>query len=235
MDQLIKRLSLAISRPNLLLRKIRGQELIEIDLHEIEPYLGDSPVILEAGACNGEDTVKFAERWPQATIHAFEPVPELFRVVERRTSHFSRVYRYPLALSDRTGSATMYISDKDGGHRDSSSLMTPAEHLVDYPRIKFTQSITVQTTTINDWAAREGIDRVDFMWLDMQGMELRSLKAAGSILPTTAAICMEVACKEMYRGCPLYDEVISWMRGRGFIPAIDRVVLSFGNILFVRR
>jgi len=45
---------------------------------------------------------------------------------------------------------------------------------------------------------------------------------------------MEVARKELYAGCAMYDEIISWMRGQGFRPAIDRVTFSSGNILFVR-
>ena len=92
------RASFALRRPDLLLRRINGKDLIEIDLDEVEPYVTGSPVILEAGARNGTDTVRFAQRWPGATIHTFEPVPELFAEVERRTSHLAQVRRYPVAL-----------------------------------------------------------------------------------------------------------------------------------------
>lgn len=234
MDRLFRQASFAISRPDLLWRKIRGKDLVEIHLDEIAPYLTDTPTILEAGACDGTDTVEFARRWPHAKIYAFEPVPELFAEVERHTSHLSQVRRYPIALSDRTGSATMHISEKNGGHRDSSSLLTPAEHLVEYPEIKFTDSVVVPTMTIADWAHGESVDKIDFMWLDMQGMELPTLKAAGPVLATTSAICMEVARRELYAGCAMYDEIISWMGAQGFRPVIDRVTLSAGNILFVQ-
>lgn len=236
MNHLLERISFAISRPDLVLRKIRGKDVIEIELQEIAPYLTDSPVILEAGACDGTDTIKFTQRWPGATIYAFEPVPELFAKAELRTSHLAQVQCYRMALSERTGSATMYVSGDEevDEKRDSSSLLTPAEHLVEYPKIKFDRSIVVQTMTIADWVDRAGIDRIDFMWLDMQGMELPTLKAAGPVLATTGAICMEVARKELYAGCAMYDEIMSWMRGQGFRPAIDRVAPSSGNILFVR-
>jgi Methyltransferase FkbM domain len=125
-------------------------------------------------------------------------------------------------------------AEEDDETRDSSSLLTPAEHLVEYPQVKFTRSIVVQAMTIADWVHREGIDRIDFMWLDMQGMELPTLKAAGPVLATTRAICMEVARKELYAGCAMYDEIMSWMKGQGFRPAIDRVTLSSGNVLFIR-
>ena len=72
------------------------------------------------------------------------------------------------------------------------------------------------------------------MWLDMEGMELAALKAAGSVLGTVKAVCMEVSRDRHYVGAPLYGEIIAWMREQGFRVAIDRVTLWFGNVLFVR-
>lgn len=231
--QVFERVSLAVRKPELVLRKLQGKEPVAIELHEIARYLPDSPVILEAGACDGTDTVKIAQYWPRATVYAFEPVPELFVETERRTSHLPNVRCYPFALSERTGSAEMHVSS--GSNRgDSSSLLAPAEHLTEYENVKFTRSIDVQTVTLDDWARTEDVSKIDFMWLDMQGMELPTLKAAGTVLATTSAICMEVARKELYAGCAMYDEIVSWMTGQGFRPAIDRVATSDGNILFTR-
>ena len=42
-------------------------------------FLPENPVILEAGAHKGKDTVEMAKLWPAGTIHAFEPVPSLFK------------------------------------------------------------------------------------------------------------------------------------------------------------
>ncbi len=226
------RASFALRRPDLLSRRLRVKTLSEIHLDEVAPYLTGSPVILEAGACDGTDTVKFAQRWPGATIHAFEPVPELFVEGERRTSDLAQVQRYPMALSDRTGSVEFYVvgdPNDESSNRGWSSLL----HLADNPQ-DFSRSITIQTTTIADWAHGEGVDRIDFMWLDMQGMELPALKAAGPVLATTRAIHMEVNRKELYEGCALYAEIVSWMNSQGFRPAIDRVGRWYGNILFLR-
>ena len=240
---LLERASFALRRPDLLSRRILGKGG-DIHLDEVAPYLTDSPVILEAGACDGTDTVKFAQRWPGATIYAFEPVPELFAEVERRTSHLAQVRRYQMALSDSTGSAELNVlgdPTDESGSRGMSSLFlrktgnpqkpgTPVTHWS-----YFTHPIEVQTMTIADWAHGEGIDQIDFMWLDMEGMELPALRAAGSLLETTRAIGMEVTREERYAsGCPLYDEILSWMKGQGFRPAIDRVMQWYGNILFVR-
>lgn len=227
-----ERASFALRRPDLLSRRIRSKgpgKAGEIHIDEVAPYLTGSPVILEAGACDGRDTVKLAQRWPGATIYTFEPVPGLFAEVERRTSHLAQVRRYPMALSDRTGSATFHVvgdaNDEDSIRGLSSLLQRPFA----------SQPIAVQTITIADWAHGQGVDRIDFMWLDMEGMELPALKAAGPVLATTRAICMEVTREESYvSGCALYEEIVSWMNGQGFRIAIDRVMLWYGNILFVR-
>ena len=227
-------------RPDILWQRVRKKEFIHISLDEIAAFLDGSPVILEAGACDGADTVRFARRWPGAAIHAFEPVPDLMQVVEQRTRMLPQVRRYQLALADRTGMATFHVSSdvldasETRNNRGSSSLLVPAEPVLANKQMTFDRSITVQTTTMSDWARDQNVDRIDFMWLDMQGMELATLKAAGSVLDTTRVICMEVLRKEFYENCPTYGEVMSWMKSQGFRPVIDRVGLWFGNVLFVR-
>ena len=231
-----ERASFALRRPDLLWRIARTECAREIYLDEVAPYLTGSPVILEAGAFDGADTVNFTRRWPGAAIYTFEPVPELFAEVERRTSHLAQVRRYPMALSDRTGPATFHIvgdpDDESSPGRDLSSLLPLDE--VFAPQIAISQSVKVQAITIADWAHAENVDRIDFMWLDMLGMELPTLKAAGPVLATTRAVHMGVHRVEFFAGCALYDEIVSSMRSLGFHPAIDRVTLKFGNILFVR-
>lgn len=216
--------------------KARGKKFTYMDPDDVAPYLPDSPVILEAGAFDGTDTARFAKHWPTASIHAFEPVPELFPVVERNTSHLQGVRRYQLALADHTGTATFHLSgdEQGGGNRGCSSLMPPTELILEGSHIPFKGAIEIEAITIADWASREKIDRIDFMWLDLQGMELPTLKAAGPILATTSAIRTIVSRHEFYSGCALYDEMTSWMKSQGFRPAIDRVGLWHGNMLFVR-
>jgi 2-O-methyltransferase len=232
----IGRGKLAITRPDLLWRKVRGLQVIDISLDEIAPHIAPSPTILEAGALNGNDTLRMAKMWPTATIHAFEPVPRAFEEVKQRTNDLRRVHCYELALSDRTGTASMYVSNGSAGEwrPASSSLLTPRDHLSALPEVRFQETISVQTVTLDDWAFGEGVDGIDFMWLDIQGMELPVLKASPITLGTCSAVHMEVARTELYANCGTYDEILPWMAEQGFDCVIDRVTLHFGNALFVR-
>lgn len=226
-----ERAAFALRHPGMAWRWLLRRDLIEITPGEIARYLPDDPVILEAGACEGIDTARFAQQWPHAVIHAFEPVPQLYAEVYRRTADLPGVRLYSLALAGQPGHVAMHVNDPGpGSNRGTSSLLTLPGAAPD----EATGEIEVQAVTIATWAQAHGVDRIDFMWLDMEGMELAALKAAGSVLGTVKAVCMEVSRDRHYVGAPLYGEIIAWMREQGFRVAIDRVTLWFGNVLFVR-
>ena len=116
-------------------------------------------------------------------------------------------------------------------------MLKPKERL-EWSQLVFNEIIEVQTVTLDDWAQENNIDHVDFMWLDMQGVELDVLKASPKILGQTKAIYCEVEFIEAYEGQPLYGDVKSWLQQQGFsIVAkdfVDQTTWFFGNVLFVR-
>lgn len=193
-------------------------------------FIPADAVIVEAGAHRGFDTVQFARLWPEGTIHAFEPVPDVYEHLKRNTAPYRNVRTYPLALGDRESAMPMWLSDPE--HDYSSSLLKPKEHLDEFPEIGFVETTSVQVTSLASWADREGIAHIDGMWLDMQGYELAALKAAGPILETTRAIVMEVSATELYAGAPLWPEVRAWLESQGFrIEQEHWYRQSFGDVL----
>jgi FkbM family methyltransferase len=203
----------------------------------IARHLPAAPVILEAGAHDGTDTMRMASFWPLAQIHAFEPVPAAYNALVRRTAHLAdRVHSYPLALGPRKTMTKMHLSG-DGGTAScqSSSLLPPDEgHSREYSFVEFGSIIDVEVTTIDEWARQHNIKKVDFIRLDMQGYELRALEGAMATLSCTKAVQLEVSHVHLYQGAPLYAEVVQWMWQRGFRPAVKAVFRIGGNVLFVR-
>ena len=139
----------------------------------IRLLLPDDPIIVDAGAHVGGDTQEMSRLWPRATVHAFEPVPDLFQKLTANTADRGSVRRYPLALGAETGTAEMFVSG--GGSDASSSLLPPKEHLQINPHVSFEGRITVSTTTLDAWAQESGVGRIDFLWLDMQGAEMAAM------------------------------------------------------------
>ena len=230
-----------LKKPKDFLRKItnklkkNGQDHIlgVIPFSDIRSYLPNDPIIAEAGAHIGIDTMKMAKLWPSGTIHAFEPIPHLFSKLKENTCNFSNIKCYPWALSKKTGSSKMFSSS--GSSDGSSSLLAPKEHLNQHPDVFFSETIQVQTITLDDWAKQCGIKKVDFLWLDLQGFELPVLKAASQILRRVQAVYSEVNLIENYSGCALYSELRSWMEKFGFKVKLEALTWSDGgNVFFCR-
>lgn len=213
--------------------------------HEVIPIISKllptDPIIVEAGAFHGHDTVRLAHQWPQGAIHAFEPVPELFAKLQEKTSTLKNVHCHQLALSNHNGTETFYMAqkpEKPGIATQAGSLLPPKERLKHSP-IQFPSTIEVQTITIDSWAAHHRIERIDCLWLDMQGTELAVLKSAPKILKTVSVIYTEVAFIESYQNIPLMAEVKAWIESQGFVEYgcdfENETDWFFGNILFHRK
>lgn len=205
----------------------------------VKPYLPDNPVVLEAGAYDGTDSIAISKNWAKATFHAFEPVPELYQKLSKKTKPFANINTYPFALGDYTGIAKFYVSEfenQPGIPSESSSLLKPKEHLIHAPHVVFKREISVPIMTIDSWAQAYGVDTIDFMWLDMQGYELNALKASPKIMKTVKAILTEVEFVEAYEGQYLFAEVKTWLEEQGFVMIARNFYCDwFGDALFVRK
>lgn len=204
--------------------------------------LPENPIVVEAGAFDGGDTIKMATYWPNGIIYAFEPVPEIYERLCRNIQHLPNVFSYQLAIGDKSGMVDFYLSSWIGTPTitsQSSSLLPPKEHLIYDAGVLFNRKITVPIATLDDWAEEHNITHVDFMWLDMQGSELHMLKACPKILKTVSAILTEIEFVEAYEGQYLFDDVKNWLESQGFeMVAVSKYVAEksawFGDVLFLR-
>jgi FkbM family methyltransferase len=212
---------------------LKQQRKGHIDKKILIPMLPTSPVIVEAGAHVGYDTVELATLWPQGVIHSFEPVPELFSKLKENTRYCRNVYRYNLALADQTGNAKLFLSS--GKSDGSSSLLTPKEHLTAHPDVIFEKEVSVTTITLDDWAKQHQVKNIDFLWLDLQGYELAVLRAMPDMLASVRLIYTEVSLIEAYTDAPLYPELRDWLEEQGFHVVIEDLPWpDMGNVLFSR-
>lgn len=208
----------------------------------VKDYLPPDPIIVEAGGFDGGDSLKMAFFWPYGQIYTFEPVPELFQEIKAISENCPNIHPYQIALSDSIGQATFYLSvfASDPSHVSaSSSLLPPKKHLRHAPHIKFPSTLEVPTITLDAWAKDEGIDHVDFLWLDMQGYELNMIKAS-DLAKNARAIWMEVEFVEAYAGQYLFKDVLSWMEANDFQLAATNFNLKnpkswCGDALFVKK
>lgn len=204
---------------------------------------GDARVIFDIGSCEGEDAIRYANLFPAATVYAFEPVPANVRLLRQTIERWAKpsIKVHEVALSDQHGTAELHVSsgrppqappsDWDYGNK-SSSLLPPDQHLEVHPWVRFDETITVQTDTIARVLEAEGLDRIDFVHLDVQGAELKVLAGAGPHLERIGAIWLEVEAIPLYADQPLKDDVERFMSAHGFRLMASTVTAVSGDQLY---
>ena len=219
----------------------------------IEPALtaifstSDPLTIFDVGACEGEDTVRYARLFPEGRVIAVEPLPgNVTRLRDAVTKYgCSGVEIISVALAEHPGRAEFYVSsgtppdadraaDWDYGNK-SSSLLRPGLHLEVHPWCRFDEVITVDVSTLGAVAAERGIVSIDFLHLDVQGAELEVLRGAGALLHRISLIWLEVEEVPLYQGQPVRPEVEAFMGSNGFERLLDTVGAVSGDQLYASR
>ncbi len=213
----------------------KPKDAYSIPKYILKKYLPDNPVIIDCGANEGTDSVELARIFPRGVVHSFEPVPEMFQRLKDRTKEYKNIQCYELALNSNTSKVKMFLSS--GASDAASSLLQPKSILEDHKALYFDNTIEVQCMSLDDWAAANGVSRVDFLWLDMQGSEFKTLNASKKILDTAKVILTEVSLKETYEGVPLYTDFRKWLESKGFEVMNEAIPpgTDMGNALFVKR
>ena len=139
----------------------------------------DDGRVLEIGANDGEDTQRFLDAFPTGTIHCFEPDPRAIARWRARI-HDSRATLHEMAICERTGLATLYLSGgtppgecwKGYGEWDKSNSVLPFDrHGDNAPWMECgKQTIECPCMTLDDWASHHP-GSWDFAWIDVQGAE----------------------------------------------------------------
>jgi hypothetical protein len=95
----------------------------------------------------------------------------------------------------------------------SGSIKNPKEHLNLHPWCKFDNTIEVPTIKLDDWAKKNEVEAVDFIWMDVQGAERDVLRGGQELLQRTRFLYTEYSERELYEGQPNMITILSELRG----------------------
>jgi FkbM family methyltransferase len=125
--------------------------------------LRDEPIrsVLDVGANVGDWALLAAELLPHATVRALEIVPATFARLRERVSDHHRIRCFSLGLADRHGRLAIHYDPGASTHAT----------FTEYPRSWTGQLIDCQVTTGDAFIRAQGIERVDFLKIDVEGAE----------------------------------------------------------------
>ncbi|WP_046653544.1 FkbM family methyltransferase [Brevundimonas diminuta] len=143
----------------------------------------DKKVYFDVGANDGSAGLEFAGN-PEWVVYAFEPTPELAETIRQRTAGFDNYHLIEKAVSDWPGRAIFNVAGQ--GDWGTSSLLAFADNIEETwaGRADFavTQQIEVEVIRLEDFCRKNGIDRIDHLHSDVQGLDMEVLLGLGEMI-----------------------------------------------------
>lgn len=132
--------------------------------------------VFDVGANVGQSALDFAQAFPTARIHCFEPVLETFKILAR-SAVGPRFHHNHLALGSAPGVLQMEVND-DPAFSDMNSLTGrhPLAGANDYHTEK------VKIVTLDEHRSTMGLRRIDFLKIDTEGFDMEVLRGAARTL-----------------------------------------------------
>jgi FkbM family methyltransferase len=136
---------------------------------------GTFRVVFDVGANVGEMSALFVKHFPEATVHAFEPVGSTFAKLERALGCNSRLALHKFAASDTAGPATIRLFDDPA----KNTLVTD---LTDSCRTISSGLEKVQMLRLDAVISELKVRFVDLLKIDVEGFEEKVLRGCGKNL-----------------------------------------------------
>lgn len=181
--------------------------------------------LLDVGAAYGQFSLAATLAFPGLQVHAFEPLPEEFEVLERTLRRLPGAVAHPVALGDGEATLALHRSRNKG----SSSLlrMLPA-HTDAFPGTECDGTVLAKVHTLDDVVATTPIAlrHPVLLKIDVQGFEDRVLRGARRTLQLVNALIVEMSLVHLYEGQILFAPLKDLIEASGLIYAgeFDRVV-----------
>lgn len=159
-----------------------------------------------------------------------EPHPTNFEILKSKVG--SECLLFNVALGNKQGEVEMFIEEANQGQ--SSSILEPYVHRLQYPTIEFLYKIDVPITLL-DLLALDST-KFNFINIDVQGYELEVFKGGEDVLRRIDYIYTEVNRDELYKDCARVDDVTKFLGKFGFeLKEIWWEGVTWGDALYVKQ
>lgn len=189
---------------------------------EAIPYLRKlippDSVVIDGGAHSGQFSKLFAGLAKRGHVFAFEPASYTRAVLNLGLlfSGTTNVTVIPMALSDQEGTQLLSLPiKKSGAVGFGLSHLGGESDLADRYDLKHD---VVAVTTLDQFAEKVGLERLDMVKLDTEGFELRGLHGADACISRfRPSIICELNAAALRRAGDTVDDVHAWMANHGYL------------------
>lgn len=177
-----------------------SQRNVEPELVWIKNYLSEDAVILDIGANVGTFLYQLENKLQPHNIYAFEPNKNLNARLQRL---FPKMNVLSYALSDENTTAEFKVPVINGKMVASRGTLNTS-----YKEIGEEKSYTetVEVIKLDHWAGMENLKKLDFIKIDVEGNEMKTLLGGKNIIKNFKPTLM-VEMEQRHHQQPIWKEI----------------------------
>lgn len=162
-------------------------------------------------------------------IYWIEAIQEL---VDAKIQQNANIKIYQAVISDKDDEEITFNITRNAhtGDSQSSSILDFGSHAISHPQVKIVNKRKMKTSRMETVIERNNIDMsiVNFVNLDIQGVELRALKSMEKYLSNIKYIYTEVNTEQVYKDCDQMNDLTNYLKTLGFILTDTRIYKEYG-------
>lgn len=206
-----------LSYSNIKLKKRLKKKSINFQRYKLyrKKWLLDTNIntVLDIGANIGEFTIIFHEHFPKAKIYAFEPLPDCFSRLRKRTKDVDNIKVFNLGLGSKDGVLKI---NKSSWHPASSFRKMGELHKKNYPHSSDSIDIDVRINKLDDVLNENDLSNDIFIKIDVQGFEDEVIKGGINTFRKAKVIVIESSFQQLYENEPMFSGIYALLQPLGF-------------------
>jgi FkbM family methyltransferase len=147
----------------------------------------DIDTVVDVGANVGYFSLMCKKLYTNCTIHAFEPVPDAFRLLKLNVGSSSRVHLYQQACGEKSGTEQMLINEVN----KAESMISGVGDL--------TVEVVTLDQVLDNLCFTNPTGLIDLLKVDVETFEQSVLKGARNTLSKTRFLFLEATCGDNSR------------------------------------
>lgn len=182
--------------------------------------------ILHVGAHECEELSDYIKIGvPYKNIFWIEAMNEKVDQMKMKYGNMVNIYQALIDIEDDT--EVNFYKTNNG---QSSSILEFGIHSINHPHVQVNSVEQMKTSRLDTVITKNNIpmDNVNFINLDIQGVELRALQSMSTYLSNIKYIYTEVNIEEVYKGCAKMNEIDEYLAKFGFKRYDTRIYRDFG-------